>query len=362
MVQPSVKSEELGHERLTIATMATDTPMGAQHYQERIASGAQAALDDLDPGGWTARRLVFRSLRSPLPGDRRMPVRWASNAGARSRRALGRMLYGTGVTHRMSLELPPAAHGDVVTLHDVVAWRYPDESAPVPAARAELADADAVICVSQFTADEASTFLGLRNAHVVHNGVDERYFDAEPLSHAALAELGVPEEFVLHAGGAGARKNLEALAEAWPRVQRQRPGLALVLAGPQHPRRDTLFRGMPGVHLTGRLPDEVMPGLISRALAVVVPSLYEGFGLPALEAMAANTPLVAADTSALPEVVGDGGILVAPTGAGLYEGLMAASSGDAALGALVVRGRARAEMFTWNRSAEGHARVWTSLR
>ncbi|WP_232497591.1 glycosyltransferase [Agromyces humatus] len=349
------------HPRLTIATMATEHPMGAQMYQEQVARRALDALRTVDERAWAVRRLVVRSLRSKLAGDRRLPVGRVASASTAMRRNLGRLLYGRDqVVHRMNLELPPAPGADVITLHDVVAWRFPDESAPVPAAIEEARRAAAVICVSEFSAREAVELLGITDPHVVHNGVEERFFDAEPLPRDIRRSLGIPDEYVLHAGGASRRKNLEALAEAWPLVLRERPGLGLVLAGPPHRHRTELFDGMPGVVLAGRLPDEFMPGVVAGAAVVVVPSLYEGFGLPALEAMAANVPVVAAATSSLPEVVGDTGILVDPTGAGIAGGLLDATRGDAS-GALVRAARERATRFTWERCAEAHARVWASL-
>lgn len=104
-----------------------------------------------------------------------------------------------------------------------------------------------------------------------------------------------------------------------------------------------------------------MPGLVAGAAAVVVPSLYEGFGLPALEAMAAGVPLLSSNRSSLPEVVGSAATLVEPTGPGLAEGLEFVAGGDARVRELVSRGRDRAAQFTWSRSAQRHAEVWAAL-
>ncbi|GAB3880235.1 glycosyltransferase family 4 protein [Terrabacter terrigena] len=349
--------------RLSIATSATAVPMGAQAYERHVSSRAPAALARLSAGDepWEVRSVVVRSVRSSLGGNRRLPMGWLAAASPGARAAAGRLAYaGAGLVHRMSLELPPAPH-EVVTLHDVVSWRYADESAPVRAAAEELRRAAAVVCVSAFTASEAVDLLGLDDPVVVPNGVEERYFGAAPLAADALARFGVTGPYVLAAGGASERKNLEALAEAWPRVRAARPDVTLVLAGPPHPRRTELFAPLPGVRLVGRVPDEAMPGLYAAASVVVVPSLVEGFGLPALEGMATGVPVVASDRSSLPEVVGDGGLLVAPTGAGLAEGVLDMLSGGAEVERMAHRGLERARRFTWEASAEGHARVWRSV-
>lgn len=347
--------------RLSITTIASDNPMGAQAYQRQIIARAANALASTSTSEWSVREVVTRSMRSALPGDRRLPLGRLAKAPASVRRATGRMLFaGDTVTHRMALELPPGPC-DVVTLHDVVAWRFPDESAPVSAAAKELRRAAAVICVSEFSAQEAVDLLGIRDPIVVHNGVDPRYFDATPLVPADRTGLGLDGRYVLHAGGAAQRKNLQALAAAWPLAHRERPDLTLALAGPSHPGRTSLFEGMPGVRLLGRLPDELMPGLVAGATAVVVPSLYEGFGLPVLEAMAANVPVVAAKTSSLPEVAAGHAILVAPDGASIARGLIDVTASVADLSGMVRAAREHAAAFTWERSAAGHARVWASL-
>lgn len=344
---------------LTLATTASANPMGAQRYEREIVSRAPAALAP----GWDIRHETVRSLRSPLAGTRRLPMGWLAGAGAVSRQALGRFAYGRGpgIVHRMDLVLPPGPGMNVVTLHDTVAWRFPDESDPVAAAAQELRRADAVICVSAFTAEDAVTRLGVRDPIVIPNGVDGRFFEATALAPATLAAAGVHGPYVLHTGGASQRKNLEVLAAAWPVIRRRFPELSLVLAGPPHSRRTELFAALHGAHLLGKIPDDLMPGLIAGAQAVVIPSLYEGFGLPAIEAMAAGTPVVAADTSALTEVVGGAGLLAAPTATGIADAVIDLLSDIGVGERLRVAGRARAALYSWESCLSGHARVWESL-
>ncbi|WP_188430924.1 glycosyltransferase family 4 protein [Ornithinimicrobium tianjinense] len=347
---------------LAIGTTATTTPMGAQAYAGAITSRAEQALRELGFEDWHVRSVVSRSLRSQLAGDRRLPMGRLTSGSPRERRLLGRLLWPRqAVVHRMDLVLPPPSGPDVVTLHDVVSWKFDDESAPVAAASAELRSADAVICVSRFTADEAERLLGLRAPIVIPNGVGDEYFAAAPLDAATLSHLGLQRPFVLYAGGSAARKNLPALAEAWRLVLDRIPTHDLALAGPRSPERDRIFATVPRVIHLGRLPDRLMPGLVASASTVVVPSLYEGFGLPALEAMAAGVPLLSSNRSSLPEVVGDGGTLVEPTGSGLAEGLEHVVAGGGDVAAAAQRGRRRAAEFTWDRSARRHAEVWTSL-
>ncbi|NYF99047.1 glycosyltransferase family 4 protein [Janibacter cremeus] len=344
--------------RLTIARIASDSMLGTGLYEDRIVMHSPKAL----PADWTVDQAVVRSLRSPLPGTHRLPLGKVASAPASARRLIGRALYPRdAVVHRMSLELPPSPHADVLTLHDVVAWKYPDESAPVPAAAEEIRRAAAVVCVSAFSAAEAVDLLGIDPPHVVHNGVDERFFDAAPATPADLRSVGVPSPFVLTTGGASERKNLAGLAAAWPLVHATRPELTLVLTGPPHPRRTALFAHLPNVVLAGLVDAGLVPHLIAAAEAVVVPSLYEGFGFPALEGMATGVPVVAANTSSLPEVVGDGALLVAPDAHSIAEGIIDATGDDPEVQRVAARGRARADHFTWERSLAGHASVWTSV-
>jgi glycosyltransferase involved in cell wall biosynthesis len=340
---------------LTLASLAVAVPMGQQVYEEEVARRAP----DLLGASWDVRRTIVRTLRSALPGTARLPSRILTSASPGARRAAGEVIYrGTDVVHRLDLRLPPAPAREILTVHDIVSWRYPDEAAPPPATLSEARRATVVICPSQFSADEVARVLGVRQPVAIPNGVDEELFSAVALPHHQLGALGIEPPYILHAGGCTLRKNLPALAAAWTIVQQARPETSLVLVGPPDGRRDSLFRPLPGTVLLGRVAPDVMPGIMAAASVTVVPSLYEGFGLPALEAMAVGVPVVAARRAALPEVCADAAILVEPTAAGLADGIVSALDGGPDVADLVARGRVRARRFTWNASAAAHAAVW----
>ena len=342
---------------LVIATTAVDHPMGAQVYEEEIASRAAGVLD-----GWEIDRVVVRSLRSALAGNRRLPFNHLARAPRQVRQLAGRVIYPrAALVHRMDLTLPPAPH-ELVTVHDAVAWKFPDEAPPTPHAAVEVRRAVGVICPSSFSAEEAVEVLGVHEPYVIPNGVDERFLQAVPASPEQRQELGIPGgRYVLHAGGSSTRKNLEGLAAAWPIVRQARPDVTLVMSGPPSHRRDRLFGPLDGVVRIGRVANAAMPGLLAAAQVVVVPSTYEGFGLPALEAMAVGVPVVAANRSSLPEVCGDAAVLTEPDGPALAEGLLDVLEGGSSLTTLTRRGRERAAEFTWDRSAHEHAALWRRL-
>jgi len=111
----------------------------------------------------------------------------------------------------------------------------------------------------------------------------------------------------------------------------------------------------------GRVSDALVPGLLAGADAVVVPSLYEGFGLPVIESMAAGTPTVVASTSSLVEVAGDAAILVRTTGPEIADGIAAVLSQAIDCESLVAKGKLRASTFSWERCAQEHAAIWNDV-
>lgn len=345
-------------QQLTIATWAVPAPMGQQVYEQEIGRRAAAALGrDV-----TVAHSVARTVRSSLPGTARVPHRVLYGRSPALRRAVGAVMYrGADVVHRTQLVLPPARVPEIVTIHDTVSWHFPDEAPPPPLAAEEARRARAVITVSAYSAQDLSELLGIERVHVVPNGVDDRFFDAAPLDRSELRALGIDGPYVLHAGGSTLRKNLEGLAAAWPAVRAAFPDVSLVLSGPPTSRRNSLFGNLAGAVRVGRVPSKVLPGLMAAAQVVVVPSLVEGFGLPALEAMAVGTPVVAAARSSLPEVCGDAAVLVEPDGPALAEGIVHALGGSEEVRAGVDRGLLRAREYTWERAAAEHARVWRKV-
>ena len=178
------------------------------------------------------------------------------------------------------------------------------------------------------------------------------------MDQARLEKFGLEGPYVVHAAGATARKNLASLATAWAQVARSVPELHLALCGPPDDRRTNLFRDLPRARLLGRLETPVVASLMAGAVAVVVPSLYEGFGLPDLEAMACGVPVVAANAGALPEVCADAAHLVDPSPEGLAEGLLRVLTDDDLNSRLRHAGPIRASVFTWGEAARLHLEVY----
>ncbi|MHB1845942.1 MAG: glycosyltransferase family 4 protein [Deltaproteobacteria bacterium] len=345
--------------RLAIVNLATSDPMGQQNYENQIAKRAPGQLDE----SWEVRRLIVRTLRSSLQGEIRIPAKLLGHAAPVTRRLAGRLLFhGYDLVHRLDLRIPPTPGKDIVTVHDLASLHFDDEGEVPRDSAASCERSLAVICPSEFSANEIAARFHIAKPFVVSNGVDADFFSATPLIESKRAELGIAGPYVLHAGGCSTRKNLAGLAAAWPLVRSAHPDASLVLVGPSDARRDVLFGPLPGVIRLGRVARELVIALFGGAGVVVVPSLYEGFGLPVVEAMAAGVPVVAAHRASLPEVCGDGALLVEPSGSGLADGIVAALDGGPSIDTLVERGRRRAVKFTWQASAEAHANIWRAVR
>ncbi len=263
----------------------------------------------------------------------------------------------------------------VVTIHDLAYLRYPHVHPRGRRAYLTLLTrwtarrVRAVIAVSTYTAQEVEKLLSLPGERitVIYEGVDADY-QPRPRDEVESfrRERGLPERYILCVGNLEPRKNLPRLVEAYARVRA--PGVPLVLLGPRGWEYDEIFRRVEALDLSGRV---VFPGFVSReelplwyngATIMVYPSLYEGFGLPPLEAMACGTPVLTSNSSSLPEVVGTAGLQVPPDDTDAMAAEMQRLLDDATLRSeLSQRGVERARLFSWTKMAQETADLYRRL-
>jgi glycosyltransferase involved in cell wall biosynthesis len=227
-----------------------------------------------------------------------------------------------------------------------------------------------VIAVSEFTRADVIDQYRLDPAKVVAipNGVNSMFRPMEDAEARVRERFGIDRPFVLCVGALQARKNVPLAIEAYARLMGRGTDCELVVAGGDRGGRidvlDAILRTrLTGrVHLVGHVEDEELPALYSAARVLVFPSLYEGFGLPALEAMASGTPVVASNTTGLAEAVGDAGLTVDPTSAEELADALGRVLNDTALRErLIAAGHERAAHFTWARAAGATADVYRDV-
>ncbi len=266
----------------------------------------------------------------------------------------------------------------VVTIHDLTFFDHPEwhEASKVKwfraAMRHSVAHAAAIVCVSEMTAARLRELLSPPcPVVVVPHGVDHARFTAdEPRPGAdgeVLERLGLDRPYLLHLGTLEPRKGIADLVAAFDRLAGDDPSLELVLAGGAGWKAEPVLASVAAapwrerIRRLGYVADGDVPALLRRARAVVYPSLAEGFGLPALEALACGAPLVTTSGTPMAEVAGASALLVAPgEPLALAAAIGAALSSDTA-GERERRradGLAIAARYTWEACAEGHLAVY----
>lgn len=272
--------------------------------------------------------------------------------------------------HSPDFVLPPVRRArTIVTVHDLSFIRYPECAARGlvdylnTVAPRSLRRADMILADSAWTRQDIINLLGMpaEKIRVVPAGVGPEY---HPISdQAALAAVReryhLPQRFILHVGTLEPRKNLTRLMEALHAMTGQEPETRLVLVGGKGWLYEDIFASVERLGLANRV---VFPGYVTEAdlpavynLATVFayPSLYEGFGIPPLEAMACGVPVVSSNSSSLPEVTGDAALLVEPTDTdALAAAILRALTDESLRQALRERGFARARAFSWPAAAE----------
>lgn len=256
----------------------------------------------------------------------------------------------------------------VVTVHDLTVLLMPEahtwkvKLSQLPFLTHTLERADRVAVDSRATAADLALHFPqcAPRVRLVGCGVDADFVPGDEVTRQETRErLGAPAGYILYAGTLEPRKNLGLLLSAWERLKRDEPENTppLLLAGAYGWGSEELVRRLEGLapwgaRRLGRVPKPELVAAMQAATIFVYPSSYEGFGLPVAEAMACGAPVVAANTSSLPEVVGDAGLLVSPEDpadlAAALARLLASEDLRAELGR---KGRERAAGFTWENAA-----------
>jgi glycosyltransferase involved in cell wall biosynthesis len=269
----------------------------------------------------------------------------------------------------------------VVTVHDLIFLLYPRNFHPAKRLYLTVATghsvrrAARVIAVSEATRKDLIRLLGVKPERVVtvYNGVGEQF---RPLDEDVLGEFaarqGIKGRVVLYVGTLEPRKNLIMLIRAFRRLT-DNPALedvTLLIVGSKGWYYDEIFAAADQsglvesgrVRFLGRVPEEHLPLWYNISSAFVYPSKYEGFGLPALEAMACGTPVIASNTSSLPEVLGEAGILLDPDDVGAWAQAMERVLVDEPLARQMRhKGLRQAGKFSWQRTAQHTAAVYRQV-
>jgi len=265
----------------------------------------------------------------------------------------------------------------LLTLYDLIPIHYPEHSTLKArllfrgATALALRTAQHTLAISEAARRDFLARFRLRPDRItaIPLAADPAFTPQPPEAVIALrARYDLPDKFILYLGSNKPHKNLVRLIEAWAAMQAEAPDYTLVIAGawlPQHPepRQRAQALGIDDrVCWLGPLPGADLPALYTAAGVFVFPSLYEGFGLPVIEAMACGTPVACANTSSLPEVAGDAAMTFEPRQAGAIGDALRRLLGDADLRAsLRERGLAQAARFAWTRTAQETLRAYRRL-
>ncbi|MDE3085542.1 MAG: glycosyltransferase family 4 protein [Acidobacteriota bacterium] len=376
----SAQRRRAGGDRLRVALDATPL-FGRRAGVAAFCSGAFAALSaraDLDVSAfavtWRNRGQRPPALPSTVRWEQRiMPAGPLHRAWLRAPFPPVEWFIGPrDVVHGTNFVVPPSRRAArVVAVHDLTFVRYPELCSPAalvyaPLVRRAVAEGAWVHCPSRFVVEEVLAELGAEadRVRLVPYGVPSHAFHtagtpASATGARTVADAGVSlptgtTRYVLAIGTLEPRKDLPTLVRAFDGVAAGRPDLALVLAGAPGWGTAALDDAVEAMRFHARvvrpgyLDDAQLAALLAGAALLAYPSLYEGFGFPPLEAMAAGVPVVATDVGSIPEVVGDAGVLVSAGDGDALAGAMAGVLDDHdRRAALVAAGLRRAAGFTW---------------
>lgn len=318
----------------------------------------------IDAIGVESPRVTYRLMRGPRP--------WTLTA------RLPRLLARDGIDVLHSTFAPPPFKrtAEVLTVHCLSSMTHPEFYSTLVAWRlnrllsAGIGRADRIVCVSETTRTEVRERFGIGGAlvRVAHNAVASAFapVPGDAARRAVRERLRIDGPYMLFLGKLEPRKNVSRLIDAFARfLHHTGSSTRLVLAGNRTgvtPDLDAQIARLGVGHAVvcpGYVPSDLLPSLYAGAEFFVFPSLWEGFGIPILEAMASGTPVVASNVGSLPEIAGDAAVIVDPVSVeSIADGMIALERSPDLRQSLAVRGLARSRLFSWDRSAEATTQAY----
>ena len=285
------------------------------------------------------------------------------------------------ITHFFNYIIPPFVKGKkVVTVYDMVYKAFPETMRARTkymlntGLKRSMKRADIIVTISEFSKSEIVKYFPEHESkiRVVPCGVDLEEFkpvEDRALIDRVLKKYNIDGDYFLYLGTLEPRKNLVKLIESYALFEKtHKDGPKLVMAGGKGWLYDSIFEQVKSLGLTDKViftdyvASEDRTPLMCGSLAFVFPSVYEGFGMPPLEAMACKVPVLASNAASLPEVTGDCAVVCPPDDAeAIAKGLASLYEDEALRADLAVRGYERAKMFTWENSAKLLYKVYEEL-
>jgi glycosyltransferase involved in cell wall biosynthesis len=351
---------------------------GIANYIRNVLSRLPALAGDLDLAAYFGDGSVdIAGVHGRAPAIARLSP-WARVLWEQTALPLALARGRADLFHSMAFALPwvrPCR--SVVTIYDLSFVLSPEAFRPAnrlylrAITRRSASWADAVIAISENTKRDIVRLWGISpdKVRVAPCGVDERFGPLPPDEVERFRRRhSLPEQMVLFIGTLEPRKNLVTLIEAYALLRRRGLRHVLVLAGGKGWKYEPVFEAVErlglgdAVRFPGYVPADELPLWYNAASLFVYPSLYEGFGLPPLEAMACGTPVIVSDRASLPEVVGPEGITVGPSDvSGLADEMQRVLSDSSLAEHLSDYGRRRAKEYSWDRAARVTLDVYRSL-
>lgn len=284
------------------------------------------------------------------------------------------------VYHFVNYVVPPYVKGKKInTVYDMVYKTFPETMDPEnykkldKGLRESCNRSDAIVTISENSKKEIASFLNIPDSkiHIISPGVDTSvYRPMQPSEYInVISKYNLPNKYLLYLGTIEPRKNIAAIIRAYHSfVSMGATDYKLVIAGKKGWMFEQIFSLVKELNIEdkvifpGYVQEEDKPYIYAGAAAFLFPSLYEGFGMPPLEAMACGVPVITSDTSSLPEVVGDAGILVQPTDVdGISKAIYNLVSQPELRNRLSEKGLSRAESFSWGKSTEKLINLYRQL-